>query len=101
MNRFVAGTAEHVRAKVTADVVLESQTVSISIDKGATWKPAVWMETLFYEEKSGGVIKHIRRCRTSTAVTFTTPTRGEILVKVADLSETPIMEAGDYIVVPA
>lgn len=90
MHRFVAGTKEYLSVTVRSNVLLDDQTVAISIDKGVSWLPAVW-------EGSVGLT---RQARTSNALTFTNPRRGEVLVKVTDLSETPIMEAGDFMVVP-
>lgn len=95
MNRWVTGSIEHVGAVVTADVLLDDQTVALSIDKGVTWLPGVWVDAAWIDGP-----KFRRRCRTSAALTMPSPRTGEVLVKVTDLSETPIMEAGDYIIVP-
>lgn len=90
MIEFKVGTKEHLVATVTADVLLDGQTVEFSIDHGATWIAGEWQGQVGLE----------RRARTADGVTFPSPTRGQVLVRVDDASEVPILEAGDFKVTP-
>jgi len=90
VNTYKTGSIEYVTVTVKADVELEAQQVAISIDGGATWLGAMWL----------GVPGTTRRARTAAAVNFGPPRRGTVLVRVSDSSEAPIMEAGDFMVLP-
>jgi hypothetical protein len=87
MIEYKVGSQEHLTGTVRADVLLDSQTVAISLDKGATWLSAVW-------EGDPGFR---RKVRSAAPVTFAAPPRrGSALARITDASESVIIELGDY-----
>ena len=90
MNEYKVGTKEHLSATITADVILQDQTVEFSLDRGVTWIPGGW-------EGSPGFA---RVARTVEAITFPVPRRGVVLVRVTAAEEQPVLEAGEYKVTP-
>jgi hypothetical protein len=87
---FNQGSIEYVAASVTSDVTLDAQTVTMSVDSGATWVAAEWV----------GDVGTTRQVRTSSPVTFATVIRREVyvLVKIVDTPEIPVVTAGSYTV---
>lgn len=84
---YTAGSEEYLTVTVTADVELDAQPVSISIDNKATWLPATWV----------GDPGTTRKARTSSPVTFSaTPRAYSVHVKVTDSPEVPIIRAGSF-----
>jgi hypothetical protein len=82
---YPLGTLEYVSATVTADVSLDAQAVTISIDSGATWLPATWV----------GSPGTTRKVRTSNPVSFAVKAAWrQVLIKIVDNPEIPIVEAG-------
>jgi hypothetical protein len=86
MIEYKVGSEEHVTGTLRADVLLDSQTVSISLDRGATWHAAVWE----------GEVGFRRKVRTSAPIPFTTPMRGAATARVIDASEEILIELGEY-----
>lgn len=82
---YPIGTVEYIKATVTCDVVLDTQTVAISIDGKTTWLPATWL----------GDPGTTRSLRTTSVHTFDTKlaTRS-VYVKITDSPEIPIIKLG-------
>lgn len=84
---YIDGSIEYLTVTVTADVPLDAQPVAVSLDRGTTWLPCVWV----------GDPGTTRKARTTTPVTFDnagafrTPS---VLVRVTDNPEVPIIRAG-------
>jgi hypothetical protein len=83
-----AGAVEYVEASITADVSLDAQTVTLSVDGGTTWLASTWQ----------GTAGLTRTARTTLPVTVSTslPTRGvhTLLARVVDGTETTIVKCG-------
>jgi hypothetical protein len=85
---YRVGTTEFITVTVTADVELDTQTVAVSIDQGATWLPCTW---------TGDDPSTTRTARTTDPVTFTTAhASGTAYVKVTDDPEAPVIDAGYF-----
>jgi hypothetical protein len=82
------GATEYVEASITADVSLDAQTVTLSVDGGTTWLASTWL----------GIAGLTRSARTSSPVVVSTslPTRGvhTLLARVVDGTETTIVKCG-------
>jgi hypothetical protein len=82
---FPAGSIEYVVVTVTSDVTLGTQPVVLSLDKGVTWLPCTWV----------GDPGTTRKARTTDTVTFDPAMPAtEVLVRVTDTPEVPIIRAG-------
>jgi hypothetical protein len=82
---FKTGSYEYLRVRVTANVPLDEQPVELSMDDGETWLPAVWL----------GSPGTTRLVRTMTPITWATGS-GDIVVKVTDVPEVPLIPAGKW-----
>lgn len=86
------GSTEYVEASITADVTLDTQTVTLSVDGGTTYVAATWQD-------SAGTT---RTARTSSPVVVTTalPNAGvyTLLAKIVDATETTIVHCGGIVV---
>lgn len=84
---FPVGSLEYLTVTVTADVPLDNQPVSVSIDGAETWLPCVWQ----------GDAGTTRKARTTSPITFE-PIDGRrsmtVTVKVTDSPEVPLIRAG-------
>jgi hypothetical protein len=85
MIEYKVSSTEHLVATLRSKKeVLDSQTVTISIDGGVTWLDAEWVGEPDFQ----------RDARTLTPVTLTGPRRGEALAKV----NGQIVELGAFMV---
>jgi hypothetical protein len=84
---YRVGTTEFVTFTVTADVELDTQTVAVSIDQGATWLPCTW---------TGDTPSTTRTARTTEPVEFTDQASGTAFVRVTDDPEAPVIDAGYF-----
>ena len=85
MIEYKVGSTERLVATLRSKgVVLDGQSVSLSIDGGATWIPAEWV----------GDPGFVRDARTISEVTLAGPRRGEALGKV----NGQIVELGTFMV---
>lgn len=86
------GSVVYIEATVTADVTLDAQPVTLSVDGGTTWLAAGWL----------GVAGTTRTARTSAAVnvasTFPTPGVYTLKSKVVDGTETEVTAHGGIVV---
>lgn len=91
--RYTKGSVEYLSVEVTsADIPLDTQPVSLSIDHGANWLPCTWQ----------GSVGLKRVARTQSPVTFTDAiTNTSLLVKVTDSPEVPIFRASGFLTVTA
>lgn len=82
---IVRGTTEYISVELTADVTLDDQTVEFSFDEGTTWLAAEAVG-------STGTTRTYRHLLT----TGETPTASsvEVLVRITDTPEIPILNAG-------
>ena len=87
---YLDGSVEYLTVTVTADIELTDQPVEISVDRGATWLPAVWT----------GDPGTTRKARTAEPYTFD---RGDkrlvshsVWVRITDNPEAPIVSAGSF-----
>lgn len=82
------GATEYIEATITADVTLDTETVAMSIDGGATWLAASWL----------GSSGTTRGARTNSPVVVSSifPIAGvyPLLAKVGDGTETTIVSCG-------
>jgi hypothetical protein len=81
--RIPAGSIEYLKAPITADVNLDTQPVTLSIDNKATWLPAQWV----------GTVGLTRTARTTSAVTWAAGSY-VVYAKVTDSPEAPIIKCG-------
>lgn len=81
-NDYTTGSLEYISVTVTANVLLDTQPVVISLDSGVTWLTATWL----------GQAGTSRTTRTAVPVALTAS--GGVRVKVTDNPEIPIMRAG-------
>lgn len=89
---FVAGSVEYITVTVTSDTTLADIVgVAISMDNGSTWLPCTWQ----------GTAGRTRKARTNSPFTFGGPGHSvEVLVRLIDDPEVPIVQAGRLTVVP-
>lgn len=85
---FHVGSVEYLTVTVKADETLDQQPVSISVDRGVTWLPAVW-------EGDAGTT---RAARTAEPITWEVAGWRPVHVKVIDNPEVPIVAAGSLTV---
>lgn len=86
------GSNVYIEATVTADVTLDAQTVTLSVDGGTTWLAATWL----------GSAGTTRTARTSSPVlastTFPAPGVYPLKSKVSDGTETEVTHHGGIVV---